>query len=159
MSYTGIKGIDFLDAVWDIAEGIHTCSEDCFEQHFLGGIECSNCQQEVISQEQVDILEKRGLLVARNDRNEKKNLYNADGPESDGYISAQHNDNIIPIDLQLSAIQFSVMHLMNVISEIERIISDSSDADKIKKWEKQLVEYQLKLKSFELLQSPEGSKS
>lgn len=60
--------------------------------------------------------------------------------------------NIIPSDLQLSAIQFSVMHLMNVISDIEKIIATSSDPEKVKKWEKQLVEYTNKLRIFEALQ-------
>lgn len=59
--------------------------------------------------------------------------------------------NIIPGDLQLSAIQFSVMHLMNVISDIEKIIATTSDPEKIKKWEKQLIEYKNKLRRFEAL--------
>ncbi|WP_321382998.1 hypothetical protein [uncultured Enterococcus sp.] len=71
--------------------------------------------------------------------------------ESDG---TKRNDNAIPADLQLSAIQFSVMHLMNMISDIEKIIADSSEPDKIQKWEQQQLEYQLKLQRFNSLHEP-----
>lgn len=61
-SLTGIKGVDFLDDVWELAEEVHECVEDHFAQEAYGEIECTRCKKVIITQNQVDSLEARGLI-------------------------------------------------------------------------------------------------
>ncbi|MGM0238403.1 hypothetical protein [Enterococcus sp. AZ103] len=67
MSFEGIKGTKYLDEVWDkaVKRGCLYCditNNETVEQYPLGAVYCITCQNPIISQEEVDKMEKLGLL-------------------------------------------------------------------------------------------------
>lgn len=67
MSMMGMKGIDYLEEVWDmsIEIGCECRDDENFSQDVLGSISCDFCKKEIISQYQVDILEARGFIKSK----------------------------------------------------------------------------------------------
>lgn len=66
MSMMGIKGMDFLDDIWDISDSISCLCEKRDEfsvsQDVLGEMKCEKCNKVLIPQKQVDILENMGVV-------------------------------------------------------------------------------------------------
>lgn len=69
-SMMGVKGKDFLDAVWDMAVTrgckCQETTEDNFDQDVLGAISCRVCYQNIFTQDEVDSLERSGQLPEPN---------------------------------------------------------------------------------------------
>lgn len=60
----GVKGLDFLDTVWEMAvnKGCSCGNDDKFSQDVLGAIRCTRCNEVLLNQKEVDDLEGRDLL-------------------------------------------------------------------------------------------------
>ncbi|MFS0815370.1 hypothetical protein ABC382_00180 [Lysinibacillus sp. 1P01SD] len=71
----GIKGKNFLDAVWEIASerGCACETDDRFSQDCLGELRCDGCNNIIVSQSEVDDLEKNSLLPKPNISKDKLN--------------------------------------------------------------------------------------
>lgn len=71
----GIKGIDFLDAVWTkAAEKGCSCGVDAyFAQDVLGAISCDKCEEKIYLQNEVDSMEYDGKLPTPKITKEKLN--------------------------------------------------------------------------------------
>lgn len=64
----GIKGKDYLDAVWDIANSRGcSCENDyAFSQDVLGMVRCERCNTVVITQKEIDKMEDNNELPKPN---------------------------------------------------------------------------------------------
>lgn len=64
----GVKGILFLDKIWEIARenGCRCGNDDNYAQDVLGAVMCQKCKKNVITQYQVDVLEEKGVLPKSN---------------------------------------------------------------------------------------------
>ncbi|WP_017728540.1 hypothetical protein [Halalkalibacterium ligniniphilum] len=71
----GVKGIDYLDAVWEIANsrGCKCNTSEHFSQDFLGEMRCVKCKAIIISQSEVNEMEAKNMLPAPKITNEKLN--------------------------------------------------------------------------------------
>lgn len=67
MSMMGIKGMDYLNEVWDLAKsiGCKCKADDNFAQDVLGSVRCEHCNKEILTQYQVDVLEARELIESK----------------------------------------------------------------------------------------------
>lgn len=67
MSIMSIKGIDYLNEVWDLAIeiGCECKDDDNFAQDCLGSVRCDHCKKKILTQYQVDVLEARELIKAK----------------------------------------------------------------------------------------------
>ncbi|MFY0516358.1 hypothetical protein ACOMCU_00810 [Lysinibacillus sp. UGB7] len=67
MSWIGVKGKDFLDKYWDIAaqKGCSCETDKHFSQDYLGSVRCDRCDTLVLSQEEIDLTEKRKKDAAK----------------------------------------------------------------------------------------------
>ena len=60
----GVKGKYFLDAVWDKAakKGCLCESDIDFAQDVLGSVRCERCKSVILTQIEVDEMERKGML-------------------------------------------------------------------------------------------------
>lgn len=64
----GIKGKDYLDAIWNIASdrGCSCQNDYAFSQDFLGMVKCERCGTIVVPQNEVDSMEENNELPEPN---------------------------------------------------------------------------------------------
>lgn len=71
----GIKGIDYLNMIWEMAikKGCKCESDKDFAQDFLGEMRCDKCKTIIISQSEVNQMEMDNVLPTPKISNEKLN--------------------------------------------------------------------------------------
>ena len=69
----GIKGKDYLDFIWDmaIARGCNCNKNKYYEQDVLGEMRCDLCKTVIVSQSEINEMEKNHLLPTPNISNKK----------------------------------------------------------------------------------------
>jgi len=76
----GVKGMDYLDAVWKVAstKGCECETDRHFAQDMLGAVSCDKCENTIISQAEVNEMEFNNALPQPNISNEKLNNWFGD---------------------------------------------------------------------------------
>ncbi|MFY0519347.1 hypothetical protein ACOMCU_16190 [Lysinibacillus sp. UGB7] len=71
----GIKGIDYLNAIWEMAikRGCKCKTNEDFVQDFLGEMSCGKCKTIIFSQSEVNRMEANNTLPTPKISNEKLN--------------------------------------------------------------------------------------
>lgn len=71
----GVKGIDYLNTIWEMAikKGCKCESDKDFAQDFLGEMRCDKCKTIIIPQSEVNKMEKDNVLPTPKISNKKLN--------------------------------------------------------------------------------------